>query len=364
MKYTTLDIFEQTPETLAAWCEAHGMQRYRAAQILEWVYAKGAADPAEMTNLSVADREILAEEMTFRSAHIVADRQASDGTRKLLVQWRDQGDDSGAVMPVALDAARQTECVMIPTEKRRTACISTQIGCPVGCRFCASGMDGLSGNLTAGRIVEQVHLLSQLTGERISNVVFMGMGEPLANLDAVMHAARIISAPWGLGISGRRITISTVGLPRAIRRLADELDVPATLALSLHAPTDALRREMIPWAKYATIAELLDACRYYFDSTGREITLEYVLLRDENDRPEHARELARIARTLRCNVNLIRYNEVESLPYRRPLSRDVRIFQSVLTNAGVMAHIRASRGRDIAAACGQLRRGSIHDKGV
>ncbi|MHC5005300.1 MAG: radical SAM protein, partial [Planctomycetota bacterium] len=188
----------------------------------------------------------------------------------------------------------------------------------------------------------------------VTNVVFMGMGEPLANLGRVMQAIRIINAPWGLGISARRITISTVGLPGAIRRLVD-FELPVTLALSLHAPNDELRRELIPWASYATIAELLDACEAYFASTGREITLEYILIRNVNDRPEHARELAELARRLRANVNLIRYNEVRGLPYDRPTSADVLAFQEVLRRGRVNAHIRASRGRDIAAACGQLR---------
>jgi 23S rRNA (adenine2503-C2)-methyltransferase len=244
---------------------------------------------------------------------------------------------------------------MIPTEQRRTACISSQVGCPVGCRFCASGLGGVEGNLTHGRIVQQVNRLAQLDGVgRITNVVFMGMGEPLANFKAVTRAIRTITAPWGLGISARRITVSTVGLPAAIRKLA-EFELPVTLALSLHAPNDQLRRTLIPWAEYATIDELLDACDAYFTATGREITLEYLLLRKVNDRPEHAQELAELARRLRANVNLIRYNEVKGLPFDRPTTNDVHAFQEVLRKRAVNVHIRASRGRDIAAACGQLR---------
>jgi 23S rRNA (adenine2503-C2)-methyltransferase len=182
----------------------------------------------------------------------------------------------------------------------------------------------------------------------------MGMGEPLANFDNVVAAVHILMAPWGLGISGRRITISTVGLPAQIRRLAD-IGLPVTLAISLHAPNDQVRRELIPWASYVSIEQLLEAGRYYFDRTHREVTLEYILLREVNDRPEHARQLARIARTLRANVNLIRYNEVRDLPFSRPASEDVLAFQRILLEAGVNTHIRASRGRDIAAACGQLR---------
>lgn len=238
---------------------------------------------------------------------------------------------------------------------RRTACISSQIGCPVGCKFCASGLGGLDGNLSAGQIVEQVWRLARLPDVgRISNVVFMGMGEPLSNFNAVTRAVRTLMADWGMGISGRRITISTVGLPAQIKRLAD-LALPVTLAISLHAPNDAVRQRIIPWAEFVRIEQIIDAGRYYFTQTGREVTLEYILLGGVNDQPDHARELARVARTLRSNVNLIRYNEVQPLPFARPADRDVLRFQQILRDAGVNTHIRASRGRDIAAACGQLR---------
>ena len=244
---------------------------------------------------------------------------------------------------------------MIPTDNRSTACLSSQVGCPVGCRFCASGLEGLEGNLSAGRIVEQAWRLSRLPGvKRLTNIVFMGMGEPLANDKAVRSAIKVLNADWGLGISARKITVSTVGLPAAIRRFAD-FELPVTLALSLHAPNDDLRREIIPWAEYSTVAELLDACGEYYERSHREITLEYILLGGVNDQPEHARELAEVAGRLRSNINLIRYNEVDGLPFSRPRSDDVHRFQATLRGKGINAHIRASRGRDIAAACGQLR---------
>ncbi|MFO0875604.1 MAG: 23S rRNA (adenine(2503)-C(2))-methyltransferase RlmN, partial [Phycisphaerales bacterium] len=182
----------------------------------------------------------------------------------------------------------------------------------------------------------------------------MGMGEPLANLANVMGAIRTLNAPWGLGISARRITVSTVGLPAAIRRLC-EFELPVTLALSLHAPNDEIRRAIIPWAEYASIEALLDACDEWFAKTGREITLEYILLGGVNDRAEHARELASLAKRLRANVNLIRYNEVRGMPFDRPATENVLRFQEILRAAGVNTHVRRSRGRDIAAACGQLR---------
>lgn len=389
MRHPTNHIFEQTPETLRGLLAPLGLPAFRAAQILDWVYGKAVADPAAMTNLSKRDRALVGEHLTFVSSRVVRDVTGTDGTRKLLVDWTepdrnsqtashfesDAGCDHSVTLPLAgsrlaetflaVESAPnpplsglQTECVMIPTESRRTACISSQVGCPVGCRFCASGIGGVEGNLSAGRIVEQVWLLHRdlhVRGNgRITNAVFMGMGEPLANYNAVVAALRVLVAPWGLNISGRKITISTVGLPAGIERLAHE-DLPVTLAISLHAPNDELRRELIPWAEYTTIDELLDAGRYYFQKTGREITLEYILLGGINDRAEHASELAKIARTLRANVNLIRYNEVAGLPYARPADGDVRRFQRLLVEAGVNTHIRASRGRDIAAACGQLR---------
>ena len=391
-------IFDLTPDTIEAWCESRSMPKFRARQILEWVYQKGIAEPEKMSNLSKPDRSKLAAEITFLSGEVIRHQSATDGVQKLLIEWKDGEErpsdeatkrrseelpartslpvltpptqDPGPrtedprTPSVASSSLRhsvtpslpQTECVMIPTEDRRTACISSQVGCPVGCRFCASGLGGLEGNLSAGRIVEQVWRLSRLEGvDRISNIVFMGMGEPLANFANVTRAIRIINAEWGFNISARKITISTVGLPQAIEKLAAEFDLPVTLALSLHAPNDTIRRDLIPWASYTTIADLLAACRKWFDKTGREITLEYTLLRGVNDRPEHATELAGIAKSLRANINLIRYNEVQGMPFQRPLTDDVLEFQRLLRARGINAHIRASRGRDIAAACGQLR---------
>ena len=197
----------------------------------------------------------------------------------------------------------------------------------------------------------------KLRGEHITNVVFMGMGEPLANYNAVMKAIRVLHDPKCLNMGARRITISTVGVPSRMRDLAGE-DLPINLAISLHAPNEQLRRELIPWAEHFAIDEILDAARFYFDRTGREITLEYILLAAVNDHPQHARELAAVCKTLRANVNLIRYNEVEGLPFGRPDANDVVNFQNILRHNGVNTHVRKSRGRDIDAACGQLRRKS------
>ena len=320
--------------------------RFRAKQVRDWVYGKFVADPEKMTTLSKADRATLSERMAFATATVTKNQLSSDGTRKLLLTWPD-----GA----------QAETVMIPDGDRRTACVSSQVGCPVGCKFCASGLEGVKGNLTAGRIVEQIYHLNvflQQGGDpvgRITNVVFMGMGEPLANYANVMGAIRILHDPECFNIGGRKITISTVGVPPKMRELARE-GLPINLAISLHAPNEPLRKQLIPWAEHFALNEIMDAARHYFDETGREITLEYILLAGVNDRPEHAQQLVKVCRTIRANVNLIRYNEVTGLPFGRPESQDVVRFQEILRKGGVNAHVRKSRGRDIDAACGQLRR--------
>ena len=347
-----------------------GWPTFRANQLREWVYSKLISDPAGMTNLGKADRETIHQRLEIAPAGIAAHQLSNDGTQKLLLNWEDGSN---------------AETVMIPDGDRRTACVSSQVGCPVQCTFCASGMSGVKGNLSAGQIVEQVYRLNQILKEsdeatkrrsearsapfpsslrrsvasslpsRITNVVFMGMGEPLANYANVMQAVRVMHDPKCLNLGARRITISTVGVPAKMRELAGE-ELPINLAISLHAPNEPLRKQLIPWAEHFALDDILDAARFYFEKTGREITLEYILLAGVNDRPEHARELAKVCQTLRANVNLIRYNEVEPLPYKRPAAKDVIAFQEILRHNGVNAHVRKSRGRDIDAACGQLRR--------
>lgn len=376
-------IFDISRDELREWAEERGWPLYHADQVLEWVYEKKTIDPQKMTDLSREDRDMVEENFSFISNRLVDHQVATDGVHKLLVQW-----DAANVPNKVDDPKRQTECVMIPSggadgiggaiggesglakgpakgdvkgdaKTRRTACISSQVGCAVGCKFCASGLGGLDGNLSAGRIVEQVWLLNKLLKkQRISNVVFMGMGEPLSNFDQVTKAIRTLTSEWGFNISARKVTVSTVGLPAQIRRLA-AIDLPITLAISLHAPNDEIRRELIPWAEYVSIEQLIEAGIHYFERTRREITLEYILLGGVNDQVFHARELAVAAKRMRSNVNLICYNEVEGLPYKRPNDVDVHRFLGALRRAGVNTHIRASRGRDIAAACGQLRHESV-----
>lgn len=343
-----IDFFDTLPDEFDTFITNHlGWPKYRGQQVRDWVYQRMIVNPAEMSNLSKLDRQKLAESVSFSQAQIAVHQQSNDGTQKLLLTW-----DNGSATPP------NAETVMIPDADRRTACVSSQVGCPAGCKFCASGLNGLKGNLSAGQIVEQVYALNQILApqqQRIGNIVFMGMGEPLSNYQNLMKAIRILHDPKCFNIGARKITVSTVGVPLKMRDLAAE-ELPLNLAISLHAPNETLRKELIPWAEHFALDDILDAARYYFNRTGREVTMEYILLHDVNDRPEHAKQLAHLCKTLRANVNLIRYNEVEALPFKRPKAEDVVIFQEILRRAGVNAHVRKSRGRDIDAACGQLRR--------
>ena len=322
--------------------------KFRAGQIRKWAFRKNTLDPAKMTDLPANLRDELPSRLDLSLPTTARDQLSSDGTHKLLLTWPD-----GA----------EAETVMIPHGQRRTACVSSQVGCPVGCRFCASGVAGLKQNLSAGRIAQQVYALNLALVARndpvgrVTNVVFMGMGEPLSNYQQVLKATRLLHDPSLLNLGYRRMTLSTVGVPPRMRQLADE-NVPINLALSLHAPEEELRKSIIPWADHFELKDILAACKYYFDKTGREVTFEYILLHGVNDDVSHARQVADICRTggFRVNVNLIRYNEVEGLPFARPNGDAVVRFQNVLRDSGVTTHVRKSRGRDIDAACGQLRR--------
>jgi len=335
-------VFDHTPQTLRELMVSWKSPPFRANQILEWVYSHGVTTYDEMTNLPHDLRQRLTRDLPLYESTIARRRDSNDATTKLLLTWPD---------------GTASECVRIPDGTRRTACISTQVGCPAGCVFCASGLGGLTRNLSVGQIVEQAMRTSGVGDryERLSNVVFMGVGEPLANYDSTVGALRTINADWGLGIGARKITVSTVGLPQRMRSLAKE-GMQITLALSLHAATDELRGSIIPWAESSTIETLVEAANYYFEQTGREVTLECVLLAGVNDSRNCARQLAAVSRRMRSNVNLIRYNAVRGLPYESPEDSVVDAFADTLRSSGVNVHIRRSRGLDIDAACGQLRR--------
>ena len=320
----------------------HGLPEYRARQVWKWLFEKRAGDFDDMTDLPKSLRTLLTEHFQLWTSTVAHRQVAADGTEKLLLQLAD---------------GQQIECVLIREGKRRTICISTQVGCAMGCVFCASGLEGVARNLTTGEIIEQMLRLARLLpeSERLSNIVVMGMGEPLANLDRLLPALETASSPDGLGISARRITVSTVGLPAAIDRLA-ELNLHYHLAVSLHAPNDQLRNDLVSVNKKTGIAPILAAADRYFEHTGRRLTFEYVLLGGVNDQPAHARELANLLRGKTALLNVIPYNPVAGLPYRTPSAGALTLFTSILSEAGINVQVRQRKGDRIDAACGQLRR--------
>jgi len=312
---------------------------YRAAQIRDWVFRRFAHGYDEMSNVPKALRDRLQAEMPVRSTTVREERPSDDGTTKLLLGLHD---------------GEAVECVLIPEGDRRTACLSTQVGCGVGCVFCASGAEGVRRNLEAGEIVEQALWLSERAGGRLTNVVVMGMGEPLHNVPALVAALRILTDPSGLDLSPRRITVSTSGFRRGFDEFL-RAGLKVNLALSLHACFDDLRRRLVPRGGAGTVREVCAMAEEWFEATGRDVTFEYVLLDGWNDRDEDAEELARLAGAHR-NVNLIPMNPVSSAPgLRAPPPERCERFARRLEAKGVVVHLRRQRGDDVAAACGQLR---------
>jgi 23S rRNA (adenine2503-C2)-methyltransferase len=337
-----------TLDDLAARLDALGQPAFRAKQVAEWIYAKRAKDFASMTNLPAVLRAQLAEEFTFDALEKIRVLGSEDTTRKYLFRLSD-----GALIESVLIPA--SPALYGEASDRRTLCVSTQVGCAYACKFCASGLDGWSRNLHAGEIVEQVLKAEELSGERVSNLVFMGMGEPLANLQNVMRAIEIINAPWGVGIGARRITLSTSGLAPQIRALADQ-PLQVRLAISLHGATDEVRQQIMPVNRKYPLDVLLDACEYYAQRKKQRMTFEYILIEDVNDRPQDASALARVASRVGAKVNCIPYNSVEGLEWKRPSEKRQDVFMDILSRAAIPATIRREKGHDIAAACGQLRR--------
>ena len=334
-------------EELVAVLKVLGEKPYRADQVLRWVHVRRAASFETMTNLAAALRAKLAATLTVCSSDVASRVADEDGTIKLAVR---------------LDDGHTIEAVMIPAGERRTACVSTQVGCPVGCRFCASGSKGLARNLTTAEIVEQVLHLARTCGEEehLTHLVFMGIGEGLLNFEALAKAMRILNAPWGMHLGARRMTVSTVGVRGGIAKLA-ALDMQVTLAISLHAPSDALRRQLIPFAKLLSIRDVIDEATDYFEATGRDVTFEYVLLAGVNDSPKQAEALARLVKPCHARVNLIPYNEVTGVAFSRPTREAVRTFRDVLVKGGVRVTRRRRRGSGANAACGQLRRDAMEN---
>ncbi len=331
-----INILEWTPEQLGEAVVYQGQPAFRAKQICDWIYRKGVTDPQKMTNIPPA----LRDQLNVLSSKVIQQSQSKDGTIKLLLELHD---------------GEHIETVLIPAAKRATACLSTQVGCALGCSFCASGLDGVKRNLTSGEILEQILHLQLISEQKVTNVVFMGMGEPLLNYDATVAAVRGIIDPQRFGISARKVTVSTIGLPAQIRRLAKE-DMQITLAISLHAPNDPLRKQLMPAADQTPLDKIISAAETFYAQHKREITLEYILMGGINDTKICSEALAKIAKKLRCNVNLIKFNPVEGVPYKAPSNVTVKAFAESLKSLGVNVHIRKSKGTDTDAACGQLRK--------
>lgn len=336
-----------SPTDIAAFVAESGEPAFRAKQILEWIYAKRATSIEAMSSLSKSLRVALAEKFTARCLTIAKVTGSEDTTRKFLLKLQD---------------GRYVETVLIPANPalyggdsdRRTLCVSSQVGCAYDCKFCASGLAGFTRNLTAAEIVEQIVQVEAYAGERVDNLVFMGMGEPLANYSNVTKAIEILNAEWGIGIGARHMTVSTSGLAPQIRKLAD-FPLQIRLAISLHGASDDVRSQIMPVNQKHPLAELFEALQYWRSKRKQHITLEYILIEGVNDMLEQARLLAKRARGIHAKVNLIPYNTVDGLPWTRPSEAQQDAFRDVLLAAGVTATLRREKGHDIAAACGQLR---------
>ena len=334
------NLLEMTPDEIVALVEGLGEPAYRGRQVAKWVYVKGIADFAAMTDLPRDLRERLASVAVVAPPEIVGRHVSRDGSVKL---------------ELGLADGRRVQSVVMPDGDRLTLCVSTQVGCGFGCGFCLTGTMGLERNLTAGEIVGQAWAAraSLESGARLTHVVFMGMGEPLANYAATVKALRVLLAPLGFGFSPRRITVSTVGLVKGLERLARE-NLRVNLAVSLHATTDDVRSRLMPVNRGWGLDDLLAACRRFPLSVRQRMTFEYTLLDGVNDSPEDARRLARRLAGLRAKVNLIPFNEWPGSTFRRPAPERILGFQRVLLDAGLIATIRWSKGEDVGAACGQL----------
>lgn len=342
MDDSRIDLRELGREELASWAGELGEKPYRAKQIWEWLWKLHASSIEEMSNLPKDLRAKLAERAVLRPLTVAEEQESADGTVKCAFRTWD-----GHVV----------EGVLIPTKNRITACVSCQIGCSLNCAFCATGQLKRIRNLTAGEIVDQTVQVARMAENRLqrplTNIVYMGMGEPLLNYANVMRSIERTSAEDGLNMSPRRITVSTAGIAKMIRQLGED-GAKFNLALSLHAPTDAKRSSMMPINDSNNIAELVEALKHYNQRTGKTVTFEYILFRDYNDSLDDARELARICSKLDAKVNLIEYNATDDPRFQRTPMERALAFQNHLEGKGITARIRRSRGRDIDAACGQL----------
>ncbi len=335
-----MDIKSQTWDELQETVSGLGEKPFRAKQLYQWMHQKLAVSFDEMTNLSKAFREKLEQTCTIAGARIVKSQVSKlDGTSKFLMELSD---------------GNTVESVLMKYKHGNSVCVSSQVGCRMGCRFCASTVGGLVRSLQTSEILDQIYEIQRYTGERVSNVIIMGIGEPLDNYDNVIRFIRMLSDEHGLNISQRNITLSTCGLVNRIYDLMEE-DLTITLAISLHAPNDALRKTMMPVANRFSIAEIIQACKAYIDRTGRRITFEYTMVEGTNDTPEHARQLYTLLHGMNCHVNLIPLNSVEGRMGTRSKGVDIQEFKNLLEKNHTNVTIRREMGSDIDAACGQLR---------
>jgi 23S rRNA (adenine2503-C2)-methyltransferase len=336
------DLRDLPLQDMTALLAETGEPAFRATQLCHWIYKRQATDLQQMSDLPEPLRQGLQERVYVSSLTLLRQQQSADGTEKFLF---------------GLEDGNQIETVLIPAGDKRTICVSTQVGCAIGCRFCLTAQGGLVRSLRPAEIVSQV-LYFQAPGKTpertFTNIVFMGMGEPLDNFQGTVQAIRILTAEWGLGISPRRITVSTSGLVRRLEAFG-RADLKVNLAVSLNATTDAVRTQIMPINKPYPIATLLAACRAFPLAVRQRITFEYVLLRDVNDSLADAKRLVKLMYGLRCKINLLPFNEIPGVPYRRPSEATVQQFQNYLLQHGLSAFVRQSRGRDISAACGQLQ---------
>ena len=335
-----IDIRAMYMDELETWMKAEGQPAFRAKQVFQWLHEKYVASAEEMTNLPKALRTKLCESGIVTIKEELRQESASDGTVKFLYRLQDD---------------QMIETVFMRHDYGNSVCISSQAGCRMGCRFCASTIGGLVRNLTASEMLEQIYASSRAMGERISHVVVMGTGEPLDNYENLIRFLRLLTEEKGYNLSARNITVSSCGIVPRIYDLANE-NLPITFALSLHAPTDEERKELMPVAHRYTLAETLDACRAYFDRTGRRVTFEYSLVKGKNDSREQAMKLAKLLAGMNCHVNLIPINPVEEREYEKSDQDSIAKFKLTLEKNYINATIRKSMGSDIDAACGQLRR--------
>ena len=341
------DCKSMLPEELKNLVAELGEKPFRAGQLFSWMHEKSVGSYEEMTNLSAAFREKLAEKYPMAIPECVQMQVSKlDGTRKFLFRLSD-----GNVV----------ESVWMEYHHGNSVCISTQVGCRMGCRFCASTLGGWIRNLKPSEMLEQIYQIQRIMGKRISNIVLMGTGEPMDNYDAVVRFIRLVSHEKGLNISQRNITVSTCGIVPKIREFAEE-GLNVTLALSLHAPTDEKRRALMPIANKYSLREVLEACRYYYDKTGRRLTFEYSLVGGQNDSQEDARELASLLKGLNCHVNLIPVNPIKERDYVQSGQKVIEAFKNKLEKYKINVTIRREMGRDIDGACGQLRKSYMDKK--